>query len=187
MGYNLAHFYPAGNTVAWMRYTGVNGARLFLSPSAVGELYGSDDIPASWGDGVSDQTSFLTRKSGLRAWQATNGSLSNPFTGGDKTPSSNPSSSHYVDPATVYINWAYWTNNYAQNLGSGDSTANQIVLTYAAPQLRALGASMIVNITCSPSSFPGTGASSFIQAGDWNTKWEIWQHYYAQAYFLAKN
>ena len=63
IGYNSAHFYPGGNTREWWRYSGVSGARVFLSPS---EIETADDLPGR-GDGVTNQAGFLARKTALRA------------------------------------------------------------------------------------------------------------------------
>src|SRR5262245_8466210 len=63
LAYNAGHFYPGSNTRDWWRYSGVNGARVFITASLIEP---SDDLPG-WGDGVTDSTSFLSRKSALRA------------------------------------------------------------------------------------------------------------------------
>ena len=63
LGYNSGHFFTNSNTKEWWRYSGVTGARIFISPSTI-EL--SDDI-APVGDGVTDQNSFVARKAALRA------------------------------------------------------------------------------------------------------------------------
>ena len=158
VGYNLAHFYTGGNTPAWIRYSGITGARIFMSPSALGEYFGHDDI-SPWGDGVSDQAGFVARKSALRTSQLTVG-----------TSGTGP-----------YINWTYFTNLYTQNIGSSNNASNQIVPVEAMSQLRSMNIDVLVNITASPGSFPIASDS------DWAGKWELWQHFYAQAFYLAKN
>jgi hypothetical protein len=63
LGYNSGHFYPGSNTREWWRYSGVTGARVFLTASV---LEPSDSI-AGRGDGVSDQNTFIARRAALRA------------------------------------------------------------------------------------------------------------------------
>src|SRR5437773_10110172 len=58
LAYNSGHFVPGSNTRDWWRYSGVSGARVFITPS---QIEPSDDIPG-WGDGVTDQTSVLNRE-----------------------------------------------------------------------------------------------------------------------------
>ena len=81
LGYNAGHFYPGSNTRDWWHYSGVSGARVFISPSYIEP---SDALPP-WGDGVTDQTSFLSRKALVR---------------------SDPNN-------TNYFNWASVTNRFA--------------------------------------------------------------------------
>ncbi len=81
VAYNLGHYYPGSNTRDWWHYAGVSGARLFVSP---GYIEPQDELPP-WGDGVTDQTSFVNRKALVRS-----------------------------DPLnTNYFNWDYVTNRYA--------------------------------------------------------------------------
>jgi len=63
VGYNSGHFMPNSNTADWWRFSGVNGARIFSTPTVV---EASDDL-APWGDGVSSQATFVTRRDNLRA------------------------------------------------------------------------------------------------------------------------
>ena len=84
-GCNLGHFYPSGNTGDWWRYLGVNGARIFISPSQIEPV---STIAAAAGlVGVSNQTSFLVCRAAMHT---------NQF---------NPN----------YINWSVITNNYNNN------------------------------------------------------------------------
>lgn len=63
LGCNAGHHFPGGNTLDWWRYSGVNGVRMFISPS---EIEPVDDL-APVGDGVSDEAGFLARRAALRA------------------------------------------------------------------------------------------------------------------------
>src|SRR3954453_4599564 len=58
VGYNSGHFMPNSNTADWWRFSGVNAARIFSTPT-VAEA--SDDL-APWGDGVSPQSTFVPRR-----------------------------------------------------------------------------------------------------------------------------
>ena len=147
LAYNSGHFYTNSNTKDWWRYAGVNGARVFISPS---DIEASDDL-APVGDGVTDQASFVARKSALRI---------------------NPLSS-------TYINWSYFSNRY-ETVDMGTSGNNHIKVNYALREMRKLGIQICAQITGSASRFPITSDT------DWAGKWEFWQHYYAQAFYLGR-
>lgn len=80
-----------------------------------------------------------------------------------------------LDPQ--YVNWSNFASNYQNSLGSN----NRFKIGVAFPQLRAQGVEILANITASPSRFPINSDT------DWANKWELWQHYYAQAFYLASN
>lgn len=83
-----------------------------------------------------------------------------------------------ADPLnTNYINWPYFTNNYGQTLQHGSNLLN---VNEACSSLRQIGVQILVCITASESTFPITDAT------DWAGKWELWQHYYAEAFYLAR-
>jgi len=157
LGYNLAHFFPGGNAPMWFRYSGVNGARLFMSPNSFGESVSNDDL-APWGDGVDSLSAFELRRMALRASQAATGISGN----------------------GPYINWTHFSHRYTLNLSTG-RTSNQVVPATALAKLREMGIDILVNITAAPNSLPIQSPS------DWSGKWELWQHFYAQAYYLAAN
>ncbi len=146
LAYNLGHFFPGSNTHDWWRYAGVNGARIFISPSAIEPV---DDL-APRGDGVTSQSSFISRKTALRA---------DPLSG-------------------TYINWPAFENQYANKDLAG---SNHIKVNYALGKLRNLGIEIVAQITASENTLP------IADAADWAGKWELWQHYYAQAFFLSRN
>src|ERR1051326_8821815 len=58
VGYNSGHFMPGSNTADWWRYSNVNGARVWPTPTVV---EANDDL-SPWGDGVSSQDTFTTRR-----------------------------------------------------------------------------------------------------------------------------
>ncbi len=80
--------------------------------------------------------------------------------------------------SATYINWAYLTNRYENTTFTG---VNEIRLNYACTELRKLGVDILVNISANETSLPITSTN------DWAGKWELWQHYYFQAFYLAKN
>lgn len=135
VGYNMGSFPTNNNTRDWWRYSGSNGARVFLSPEET-EL--NDDIPAT-GDGVTDEASFLARRDALRA-----------------------------DPLNKnYINWDYFERRYSYGW---DTTFGN---------MRQAKADILVQITA--------GRFPINETDDWARKWELWQHYYVQAFYLGKN
>ena len=148
LAYNSGHFYTNSNTRDWWRYAGVNGARVFISPS---DIEASDDL-APVGDGVTDQASFVARKTALRA-----------------------------DPLNpAYINWSYFSNRFETvDLGSSGSV-NHLKVNYALREMRKLGIQVCAQITGTSSRFPISGDS------DWAGKWEFWQHYYVEAFYLGR-
>ncbi len=82
IGYNHGYFTQGGNARAWWEYSGVNGVRIFISPA---KTEPADDL-APWGDGVSSDATFESRKAALRA-----------------------------DPLNAsYINWTYFNSKFAE-------------------------------------------------------------------------
>ncbi len=149
VGYNSGHFMPNSNTADWWRFSGVNGARIFSTPTTV-EF--SDDL-APFGDGVNSQATFVTRRDNLRA---------NPL-------------------STSYINWPYIEGRYQNAPTSGSNVIN---LKYAFGQLHDMGIDSLAQIGYTNSSFPWDPAGT---AAGWADRWEQWQHFYIQAFYLAKN
>jgi|GEM_PF-828168 len=78
--------------------------------------------------------------------------------------------------SSTYIKWSDYNYNYNSTAGSND-----INYANAFSALTGMGVDILVNITCSPGTFPLTSATDY--AG-W---WEVWQHYYAQAYLLSRD
>lgn len=86
--------------------------------------------------------------------------------------------------STACINWPYFENRYQNNPTSGSNIIN---LKYAFGNLHDLGIDPVVeiNYTDSPTSgFPWDAAGT---TAGWADRWEQWQHFYAQAFYLAKN
>jgi len=76
-----------------------------------------------------------------------------------------------------YVNWSAFTSAY----GTVATGNNRFAVSSWFPQLRAMGVDILVNITASPSRFPLTGST------DYGNLWELWQHYYAQAFSLSRD
>jgi len=78
--------------------------------------------------------------------------------------------------SSTYIKWSDYNYNYNSTAGSND-----INYAYAFSSLTGMGVDILANITCSQGAFPLASATDY--AG-W---WEIYQHYYAQAYLLSRD
>lgn len=74
-----------------------------------------------------------------------------------------------------FINWPVFRDRYAN--ATGDT--NRFTIDSAFSQLRGQGIDLLANITASPGRFPLAGDA------DWANKWELWQHYYAQGFYLS--
>jgi hypothetical protein len=150
VGYNSGHFMPNSNTADWWHFSGVNGARVWPTPTVV-EPPSSEDL-APWGDGVSSPATFVTRRDNLRA---------NPL-------------------STTYINWPYFEGRYQNNPTSGSNIIN---LKYAFGQLHDMHIDPVVEINYTNGSFAWDPAGT---TAGWADRWEQWQHFYAQAFYLAR-
>ena len=78
--------------------------------------------------------------------------------------------------SSTTIRWSDYNYDYESSNGN-----NAIQFKDTFTTLRAQGVELLVNITCSPSVFPLNSET------DYTNKWEIWQHYYAQAYLLSRD
>ena len=78
--------------------------------------------------------------------------------------------------SSTYIKWSDYNYNYNSTAGNND-----INYANAFSALTGLGVDLLVNITCSPTTFPLASST------DYQGWWEIWQHYYAQAYLLSRD
>ena len=145
IAYNSGHFVPGSNTDDWWHYSGVSGARIFITP---GVIEFSDDIDGH-GDGVTNEASFVSRRAALRA---------NPLN-------------------TSYINWNYLTPKFG---ATGTHGSNILNVNHACSKLRALGVEILINLTASEGQFTITNET------DWAGKWELWQHFYFEAFYLGR-
>lgn len=76
-----------------------------------------------------------------------------------------------------YVNWAAFSERHQNAIGDN----NRFAVTPAFSALRQQGVNILANITASPGRFP------LADSGDWANAWELWQHYYAQAFLLARD
>lgn len=76
-----------------------------------------------------------------------------------------------------YVNWDAFSERYQNALGN----TNRFTIASAFGTLRSQGVAILANITASPSRFP------LADSGDWANAWELWQHYYAQAFLLGRD
>lgn len=149
VGYNSGHFMPGGNVADMWRYSGVNGARVWPTPTVV---EGADD-GGGWGDGVNSESTFFGRRAILRN-----------------------------DPLNAaYINWPHFESRYQNN---PTTDANIINLNHAFGSLKSMGIDPMVAINRTNSGYPWDPAGT---AAGWADRWEHWQHYYTQAFYLSKN
>lgn len=76
-----------------------------------------------------------------------------------------------------YVNWTKFLTAY----GTVATGNNRFSVSSWFPQLRAQGVDILANITASPSRFPVASAT------DYANIWELWQHFYAQAFILSRD
>ena len=76
-----------------------------------------------------------------------------------------------------YVNW----NSFTTNLGKLSTGNNVLRYSHVLGSLRDLGVEVLVNLTASPARFP------LADFDDWAGRWELWQHYYAASYLLARD
>jgi len=114
MGYDCGDFWAGSNTKDWWRYSSVGGVRMFINLATIEPI---DALPP-WGDGVTDQGSFLSRKTALRA-----------------------------DPLnTNFINWSYLNDRFTtKDLGSSSGGEHRTV-NYSAGALRQLNVQILAEI-----------------------------------------
>lgn len=77
-----------------------------------------------------------------------------------------------------FINWDYFENSYATN---EDDLINY---DFAYGELSSNGINPLAMINRTSGQFPFAAAGT---AAGWADRWEHWQHYYAQAFYLASN
>lgn len=80
-----------------------------------------------------------------------------------------------------FIDWPDFEDEFANNTLGNSSSGNRIRVDAALEKLGGLGIDSLIQITLSEKTFP------IADGGDWAGKWELWQHFYAQAFHLARH
>ena len=156
LGYNSGHFMPGSNTASWWKYAGVNGGRIFSSPSYL--TPGTSSYFRSGSSAALDattQTQFVAQRDALRA----------------------------SGTATTYIRWDRITPLFTTGTTTGN---NNIQLKYAEDSMKSLGVKPLIVMTRSPASYPWPASASANAASDWQNRWLAWQQWYAQAFIHAQ-
>ncbi|MGI8908199.1 MAG: DUF7594 domain-containing protein [Candidatus Sumerlaeaceae bacterium] len=115
IGYNFGHYMPGSSTSGWLERSGANCLRVWANPS----YFEPEDDIAGKGDGVTDSTSFESRKTALRA-----------------------------DPLNpAYIDWSYFNYRFANSTMAGG--VNRCNINYALGELNRLNVTplMVVHRT----------------------------------------
>jgi hypothetical protein len=147
LGYTLGHLIEGSNSFDWLRYTEVNGFRVWSSPPVI---EAEDDI-APWGDGVDSYESLTERRARLR-----------------KDP---------LNPE--YINWEVFERGFDSETVSANRMRMRVVMEHA----KSAGYTPLIMIHRGVGSYPFDDASGT----DWASRWECWQHFYAQAFWYGRH
>jgi len=156
LGYNSGHFLPGSNVASWWKFTGVNGSRIFSSPSYMTpgtSTYFRSESTLSLS--ATTQAQFIAQRDALR----TSGT------------------------ATTYIRWDRIVPLYTSGTVDGN---NSIQLKTAEDSMRSLGIKPLIVMTRSPASYTWPAAPSANSSADWQDRWLAWQQWYAQAFIHAQ-
>jgi hypothetical protein len=136
----------------WWNYIGASSARAFISPSTIEP---TDDIPGV-GDGVTNQATFLARRSALRAAERLNLAM----------------------VSDAYIAWAAFKAQFA---ACCPGSSNTFDMTYMFSSFAATNVTVLVQVFSASLNW-----LSKSQVGTWPGNWELWQNLYAQAFYYAR-
>lgn len=156
LGFNSGHFLPGSNVASWWEYTGVNGSRIFSSPSYMtpgSSTYFRSESTLSLS--ATSQAQFIAQRDALR----TSGT------------------------ATTYIRWDRILPLYTTGTTDGN---NSIQLKTAEDAMKARGIKPLIVMTRSPGSYAWPASPAANAAGDWQDRWLAWQQWYAQAFVHAQ-
>ena len=78
---------------------------------------------------------------------------------------------------TSYINWPYFNTNFNKTAQHGSNIINP---GDTCAQLRQIGVQILICESASENTFPITSSN------DWAGIWELWQHYYAVAFYMGR-
>jgi autotransporter-associated beta strand protein len=156
LGYNSGHFVPGSNTSSWWKYAGVNGSRLFSSPSYMtpgSSTYFRSESTLSLS--ATTQAQFISQRAALRN----------------------------SGTATTYVRWDRITPLYTTGTTEGN---NSIQLKYAEDTMKSLGVKPLIVMTRSPGSYAWPASPAANASADWQDRWLAWQQWYAQAFIHAQ-
>ena len=156
LGYNSGHFLPGSNTASWWKYSGVNGSRIFSSPSSMtpgSSTYFRSESTTSLS--ATTQAQFVTQRDALRA----------------------------SGTATTFVRWDRILPLYTTGTTDG---SNSIQLKTAEDSMKSLGVKPLIVMTRSPGSYAWPASPSANAAGDWQDRWLAWQQWYSQAFIHAR-
>ena len=78
------------------------------------------------------------------------------------------------------IDWATFADRFANRNVQSGGIAQRYKVDYTVGTLRDMGIGMLMQISASEGFFP------IADANDWGGKWQLWKHYYAMAFHLAR-
>jgi len=156
LGYNSGHFLPGSNVASWWKHTGVNGSRIFSSPSYMtpgSSTYFRSESTLSLS--ATSQAQFIAQRDALRA----------------------------SGTATTYIRWDRILPLYTTGTTDGN---NSIQLKTAEDAMKAQGIKPLIVMTRSPASYAWPASPAANSSADWQDRWLAWQQWYAQAFVHAQ-
>ncbi len=79
------------------------------------------------------------------------------------------------------IDWAHFEDSFVNRHVTSGSTLTRYKADHTIRTLRDMGVAMLMQISASEGYFV------INDANDWGGKWQMWKHYYAMAYYLARH
>ena len=160
VGYNLAHATTGSNAKDWLNYSDVKNARVFMSIANMKKGVTTDPI-------TNTSTAFLARKQAFRTTALADAD----FQG-----------------SAADITYLKLINSNLKTQTLNDTNTYQVGTWF--PELRDLGVDILISLTASASAtsgFPLTLAADKVAPADNSQAWQLWRHYYATAFILARD
>lgn len=86
-----------------------------------------------------------------------------------------------TDPlASTKIDWATFADRFANRNVQSGGISQRYKVDHTVGTLRDMGVGMLMQVSASESFLP------LADANDWGGKWQLWKHYYAMAFHLAR-
>lgn len=79
------------------------------------------------------------------------------------------------------IDWATFADRFANRNVQSGGVAQRYKADHTVGTLRQMGVGMLMQVTASEGFFP------IADTNDWGGKWQMWKHYYAMAFHLARH